>query len=640
MTLNIQFQICGLILSIMVVSMFLRRKSLNLFSEKIFIHLLSAVVFSLIFDIVSIITIRCFSDLYNIINIIICKVYLFTIPFTCYMFMSYVFTDIYKSRDVFRRKVLIMGIPIIIIAVGICFLPIYYKVEITYVYTYGPSVVLVFGTAITYLFISFIFMIVYRKNISKARKGSILFLCITTMIAGTIELFETKYLLVGFAMGLSMVYIFMRLENPYDHIDKVSGCFNSTAFSYYINELGHAADDKCAITVFLEDFKFVRETFGTQNADKLLGQIAQFLDSFKESLVFRVDDLEFTLIFSDTVNMQQALDNIEKRFKNPFNLIGADINLSVCICCLRDFNILDDINFMKEDMRYFSEEARESASGMIFEIDEETYSQKKEKNHAENTLRWALDENKVQVFFQPIFSTKKHKYTSAEALVRVFDKDGKFLSPEIFIPIAEKNGMILEIGSVVFEKVCHFMSIEKPERFGIEYIEVNLSVVQCMQESLSKELLRIMSKHNIMPQRINLEITETAVVNSKNTLKQNMEELIESNVTFSLDDYGSGYSNLSYVVGLPLTIVKLDKSLVWSAFAKDKAKVAMEFTISMIRSMDMKVLAEGVETEEQYKELERLGIDYIQGYYFSRPLPPERFIQALQNEIPVLAGNM
>ena len=247
-----------------------------------------------------------------------------------------------------------------------------------------------------------------------------------------------------------------------------------------------------------------------------------------------------------------------------------------------------------------------------------------------------MEQGTVQVYYQPIYSVRAGEYVSAEALVRLFDEDDRFISPDLFIPISERNGLILELGMIVFEQVCQFMKEQSLLEKGIRYVEVNLSVVQCMQEDLHQELMAVMQKYDIPPEAINLEITETAAVNSEKTLLSNMEALIAEGVTFSLDDYGSGYSNLSYVVGLPVDIVKLDKTLIWSSFESQKADVAMQFAISMIKSLGMSVLAEGVENVQQYRRMESLGVDYIQGYLFSRPLPKDEFVRVISQKIDAL----
>ena len=164
----------------------------------------------------------------------------------------------------------------------------------------------------------------------------------------------------------------------------------------------------------------------------------------------------------------------------------------------------------------------------------------------------------------------------------------------------------------------------------MEYIEVNLSVVQCEDRSLAKMYIDIMDRYQINPACINLEITESASILMKKTLLDNMKVLIDYGVSFSLDDFGNGQSNLNYIVDMPVRIVKFDRDMTQAYFENEKAKYVLHAATDMIQGLELKVVAEGVETAEQLKELERLGIDYIQGYYFSKPVEAGKFIEFLK----------
>lgn len=268
---------------------------------------------------------------------------------------------------------------------------------------------------------------------------------------------------------------------------------------------------------------------------------------------------------------------------------------------------------------------------MSIRIDAEALAVRNSRIEAERALQRALEEDGIQVYYQPIYSVAKGKICALEALVRIVDETGRCFMPDSFIPLAEKNGMILKLGCIVFRKVCAFMKKEQPERLGIEYVEVNLSVIQCMQENLAEQYLHIMRENEISPHRINLEITETAAVYSEKTLLHNMEELIREGTVFSLDDYGSGYSSLGYVLKLPVRTIKLDKEMVWSYFSSERSAIAMRHEVAMLHELGLFIVAEGVEDEKQYTAMKELGIDYIQGYYFSRPLPQEELLTYLGN---------
>ena len=205
--------------------------------------------------------------------------------------------------------------------------------------------------------------------------------------------------------------------------------------------------------------------------------------------------------------------------------------------------------------------------------------------------------------------------------------------PGKFIPIAEENGQILQLGDRVFEKVCQFLKQIDTRKYGLHYVEINLSVVQCEKQDLAQRLISIAQKYQVDPGFINLEITETASISARMTLLENMKRLIDYGFSFSLDDFGKGESNLMYIVEMPVSIVKLDMDMSKAFFKTPKAKQVVRAVVSMAHSMGLKVVAEGIESKEENQVISQEGIDYIQGYYYSRPLPLDAFIEFLETSV-------
>lgn len=162
---------------------------------------------------------------------------------------------------------------------------------------------------------------------------------------------------------------------------------------------------------------------------------------------------------------------------------------------------------------------------------------------------------------------------------------------------------------------------------GCIIIEINLSVVQCSYEQLAEDYIAIMEKYGISSDFINLEITESASMDAKRILLNNMKSLMDYGVKFSLDDFGTGQSNLNYIVDMPVDIVKFDKDMINAYFENGKAKYVMDAAMHMVHGMDLEIVSEGIETKEQYETMEELGISYIQGYYFSKPLSEQQFLE-------------
>lgn len=220
-----------------------------------------------------------------------------------------------------------------------------------------------------------------------------------------------------------------------------------------------------------------------------------------------------------------------------------------------------------------------------------------------------------------------------EALVRLKDTETVgFVSPEIFIPIAEKKGMIMDIGKIVFEKVCHFFREHNLGKMGIDYIEVNLSSIQCVHPELPSQLKNIMEQYEINPRYMNLEITETASVESGEMLQKNMFYLREMGCSFSMDDFGTGYSNLSQMAEVIYDLVKIDKSLIWPCFdnKNSKSSAILKNVIHMLLELNVNIVAEGVETREMADYLIAQGVTYLQGFYFSKPLPENELVLFLK----------
>jgi EAL domain-containing protein (putative c-di-GMP-specific phosphodiesterase class I) len=214
--------------------------------------------------------------------------------------------------------------------------------------------------------------------------------------------------------------------------------------------------------------------------------------------------------------------------------------------------------------------------------------------------------------------------------LRLKDDEYGFISPELFIPVAEKSGAIHRIGTYVLEEVCRFIASDEYRALQMDYIEINLSVTQCMRPNLAQEVLEIMNRYGVKPDQINLEITETAASYSQNTMMENIETLTDAGISFSLDDYGTGYSNMRRIASMPFSIVKLDKSFI-NADRNPRIEIILENTIHMIKDMNMKIVVEGIETAELVQQFSDLKCEYIQGYYFSKPIPKEEFVSFIQN---------
>lgn len=243
----------------------------------------------------------------------------------------------------------------------------------------------------------------------------------------------------------------------------------------------------------------------------------------------------------------------------------------------------------------------------------------------DSIIERALANHGFHVYYQPIYSIEKKRFVSAEALLRLIDEKEGFISPEIFIPAAEKSGAIHKIGDYVLTEVFQFIASSEYKKLGLEYIEINLSVSQCMHHGLADSILESMSRYGVSSNQVNLEITESAASYDQSVMSENLEQLSAVGLTFSLDDYGTGYSNMYRIAALPLKIVKLDKTFVNNQ--NSKMWTILQNTVRMIKDLNMEIVVEGIETEEMVKKFSDLKCDFIQGYFFSKPIPQQEFVE-------------
>ncbi len=259
------------------------------------------------------------------------------------------------------------------------------------------------------------------------------------------------------------------------------------------------------------------------------------------------------------------------------------------------------------------------------------------KYEIEKILNRALRNNLLEVYYQPIYSIKDDDFFSAEALIRLKDPDFGFIPPAVFLPSAEDNGTIFQIGSFVFDSVCKFIASPEFKKSGLKYIEVNLSASQCIEANLVNNVMSCINKYGISASQLRLEITENASEVNPTIFEQNVFELHKNGISFALDDYGTGYSNIRKVISLPVDVIKLGKAFV-DDIEDPEMMIVIKETIKMMKSLGKEILAEGVETESAVRIFKNLkcdliqGCEYMQGFYFSKPLPEKDFLHFINTK--------
>ena len=610
---NIYTQICGLAISIVILIFFLTQKKLKTKNERNFKFILYGSLLLFISDIVSTICIYEIPD--HLFTLIVSKAYLVIIVGILYLTLIYVAGATFPKKE-YRVIEILSYVFLTIAAIIISLLELKIVSATDYIYTEGPAAIFSYINAMCIVIIISLLAIIYREKMNRDRSRLIiLWMCIWVLFAA-IQLIFPKVLIVSFAVSIGLITIFIKFEDLEGEIDKRSGLFNFYSYLNYVADLKRLG--KKAGLVYLKPVDSI-SIIDEKTAEAGRRQLNARLEKIKNVSAFTYED-KYLLVF-DGEN-QIRVTKLLLKARRDIYFVGKYYESFYFddITKLSDQNDINSIiSYSKEKLKNENKPNHMITDAMISDY----YS----IGVMEKLIDDCIINDRVLVYLQPIYSTAKKKFVSAEALCRLLDGNGNIIPPYLFIPVAEKNGSINRLDEMVFDKVCKFIASNNMEELGLDYIETNLSVVQLSDTDLADKYLEIIDRNKVDTKYINLEITESAGIEQINSLMDNLKKLKSKGISLSLDDYGTGYSNLNYVVTMPVQIIKFDKKMTDEYFAGSKARFVMDYSIRMFKALDLKIVSEGVETKTQLDALAELGVDYIQGYYFSKPLPMNEFIE-------------
>lgn len=627
--MNIKVQCCGIVLMLVILYFYSRQKTIRLNTEKAFVRMFCIIMTGLVTDIFSLAALTHMESLPVWLVDFACKLYISTLVLAALSGVLYVCVDIYKESSRYRK---VSGFYSMLAAAGIVLIFIC-PIEKTclnedVMYTSGPSALVTYAFALFFFAATLFLMERNKKKMNFRRREAVHMWIALWMAAAVIQFLFKELLIVSYVGAVAIMIIYLLLENPERNLDRQTGLYNQNTLLQYTTELYGKRKDFSLLSLIFSRSRI--SNMAAEEEQQIRMEVIRFILNIKEAFAFKNAEDEIIMLFRDREKAEACREMLKRRFEFGWGEEG-DVFINPSWMFLPDAYVVNKPEDIPYLFRYARQNSRDFAEDNTVVLDTGLAKHMFEERKTEQLLIDAIEHDRVEVYFQPIFATGEQRFTSAEALVRIRDTEGNIIPPNVFIDVAEKNGMILRLGEMVFEKVCRFLKEHHPKKLGLHYIEVNLSVVQCAYEHLAESFMRIMKEYETNPSWINLEITESASVSAKKMVLSNMKRLMECGITFSLDDFGTGQSNLNYIVEMPVNIVKFDRSMTSAYFENGKAKYVMEAAMHMIHGMRLKIVSEGIETEEQYETMKRLGINYIQGYYFSRPLPAEDFVDFIKS---------
>jgi len=412
--------------------------------------------------------------------------------------------------------------------------------------------------------------------------------------------------------------------------DNITNLYNRRKFMEDITEHTSANSTGTILLFDIDNFKNINDTQGHRYGDKVLNHIGLVLkDSLKiDAVVYRTGGDEFA------VHLPGVVDNIviESYLKSFFDALKVNnyvdqiknhLTASIGIAKYPQHSASADDILMKSDIAMYR--AKENGKNRYCYFSEDLVSNFDNYIRIERELQNAIETRGFKLVYQPVINTQTGEISYFEALLRIKDST---LSPVEFIPVAESTGLIIPIGNWVIDQVCSQLSLWRENNFSIKSVAINISAKQLYDESIIEYIKEILEKYNLDPRYIQIEITESVLIENPAYTIELLNKLRVMGITISLDDFGTGYSSLSYLTYMPVDKVKIDKSLKDRFLFLENASV-MEGLISTCHGLNLQVVTEGVESRQEFDQLKLDGSDFIQGYYCEKPICPESAIKLL-----------
>ena len=546
--------------------------------------------------------------------------------------LSKIYYEFQKKKYLFSFILLPITIYTVLLIVNF-FYPLLFYYEPGPAFFRGAHAWITYTVGYTYFFGGLFIILRVRNNYSKSKLALIALALIMQAGSSIFQIFFSKVLVEMFFSAFSLLFLSVFVEKAEDYIDYKTMLPNTNSFHDFIKR---NIEVKRPFSIYIMHLSNLPNIYNIYTYDdaiaylRLLGNriTSTAKGSDPKAVSYFFDPDSFVIAFPNKENgkkIQSEITLLLRTFiytKNPqpFHLEGKDI----LVHYPQDFQVPGQIlTFIAS---FYSLLSNTSANGVLSQTPIQN------QNHLLFNLEKILDDaikNKTfEMYYQPIFSIKENKFLSTEALVRL-PYNGKFISPALFIPFAERFGKMNQIGNIILDKIFAFISSEEYRSSGIQYTNINLSITQLLDEKFIERLEDKRMENHLDISEVYLELTEGVAISGDKTIEGNIYGLDKAGYHISLDDFGVGYSNIARLTKLPVSLLKFDKSLV-DQLNDPHIKSFLISLIQIVKDFGMEVLVEGVETKENADFLKEHDADKIQGFYYSKPLCEKDLIEFLK----------
>ena len=625
------FDFCALILGLFVLFNFIFSKKMDSRNNRLFLGLVISTLVSSLANLVAVIALSavgCPVWLGNLLT----SIYYLAYGLTGVVFIVYAVALIFEHGKIPKKfQIIATGVLFLVVAGAICaaiclFYFGYKDVNSIIKWTYEG---IIYGSQVVAFVFASTLAYVERNKLNKTGLVNIFAFSAINVVAVLLQYF-VRIQISNFALVVAVLLIYVTLQRPEDSIDATSGAFNAHTFNQRCNMRLSQGMHFYVFVTEINNMTLVNSSFGLNGGNSVIKETVNRLKGLLEKgqYVYRLSGVRFAVIFNKREEYEAFAGKFKSVFDKPFSVNETELRLTSVACVVAVPEITEIMSEVEDLIKYYRNSVN-VAEGIIT-ADGEALEKARRYEKVDYAIQNAINKKSFMVYYQPIYSVNDGKFSGCEALIRLKDDELGFISPDEFIPIAEQNGKIIEVGRFVIEEVCRFIKEEKLEELGIEFVDVNLSVIQCMHPEIINDIDATLAKYGVSRKLVNLEITETASASSYAMLQSKLNELHTNGYTISLDDFGTGFATVEYLINYPFDLVKLDKGIVWAYMSDRKYAPILEHYMPMLHGIGVKIVAEGIENGEMEEKMTKLGCDYLQGYHYSRPISGEAFVEFLK----------
>ena len=633
MMYNADFLIAAVVILLLVLRNFLDQKRAEDLNSRVFLFFAVIGILDVIAELVSNYYITSGDGDFGLAAVVTTTIFYLFQALLPYTLLCYIMT-LHDNKLISVKKMLLAGLATILLVSIVLTNPFTEKLfyfDVSAGYVEGPWYRLMYYSALFHLAVILILVISWRKEFGSRKTKVILDILILCGCGVMVQLLYYPLLMTGFGMSLGILALFLTINNPNANRDSLTGVYNHLYLTRRSDELIAAGKSFHIITIYLYQLKHINKVAGVEGGDYILQLTAKKLEELCGSRVFRITGKRFLVLTMSLQEYEYYITQIKKMFETDMQM-DADSSkpaTPVILSGIVHGQKLGASGLMLEYAEYLESLSMQNGMIEVIQDDQQTMDGFLYNKKVEQYLHTAIAQDLFEVYYQPVYSTEKNDFVTLEALSRLHHPELGWIAPDVFIQIAEKNHMIEQITDLQFKRICMFINEHRGLMKKLFNIKVNLSSLDLMRSDCSSHFIRMMDDMDIHHDWIQFEITETVATEYNAGLGMVVDGFMAAGVRLCLDDFGSGYANLNTVMRLPFSAIKIDRTLLFDICNDKKRAMFYQSIIETFHRMGYSIVSEGVETEEEMSLLSSWGVDMIQGYYFSRPLPVEELLKLL-----------